>query len=127
MTTTPGLSPANDSPPRVGDIVATVLLSLLAVAAGLVAAFFTAFFVMASDGCSPSAGNCRYGLLDGAYVVSWGGTALGGVVLLIGLIVAVASKRRPLFVWPLLALGIIVATFLIGAAMVEAGTGVGMF
>ncbi len=108
----PHRSPAD----RVGSVVAGVL-ALLAAAASL---FFSPFFVMTTDACGHD--NCRDPLITWAYVVTWAGVALAAVVGVAGMVVA-ARRRTVMWVWPALALLLVVATFVIGAQLASAAAG----
>ena len=96
------------------DRVASIVISVLAVVAGRVSAFFSPFFVMATDSCGHD--DCRDSMVTWAYVVTWGGLGLAAVVGVIGMIVA-ARRKTAMWVWPALALVLVVATFVIGAQL----------
>ena len=96
------------------DRVASIVMSVLAVAAGLVSAFFSPFFVMATDSCGHD--DCRDSLIGWAYAVTWGGLGLAAIVGVAGIVVA-ARRKTAMWVWPALALVLVVATFVIGAQL----------
>ena len=96
------------------DRVASIVMSVLAVAAGLVSAFFSPFFVMATDACGHN--DCRDELVTWAYVVTWGGLALAAIVGVVGMVVA-ARRKTAMWIWPALALFLVVTTFVIGAQL----------
>ncbi|MBU3705767.1 MAG: hypothetical protein FGM50_03675 [Mycobacterium sp.] len=96
------------------DRAAAVTLSVVATLAGLGSVAFSLFFVMATDSCGPD--NCSGSRLVLSYVVTWGGVAMAGVVAIAGM-VAAARRGMPLWVWPLLALVLVAATFAAGAAL----------
>ncbi|WP_069161346.1 hypothetical protein [Nocardia altamirensis] len=99
---------------RTWDLVLALVLYSIAAALGLVAAYFTVFFAFAADPCS--ANNCRDGYLGAAFAVSWGGTAVALVGSLVMVIVA-AVQRWYQWYWPVLAMIMIVASFLGGVAL----------
>lgn len=96
------------------DRLATVVLAVLAVLAALVSLFISPFFVMATDSCGHT--DCRDSLITWAYAVTWGGVALAAVVALGGMISA-ARRHTRMWVWPGLALLLVVVTFVIGAQL----------
>ncbi len=91
-----------------------MVLTLLALLAGLVSLFFSPFFVMSTDACGHA--DCRDSLVTWAYVVTWGGLALAAAVGVGGMIRA-ARRRSRMWVWPASALVLVVATFAIGAGL----------
>lgn len=96
------------------DRVASIVLTVLALLAGLVSLFFSPFFVMSTDACGHD--DCREDLVTWAYAVTWGGLALAALVGVLGMIVA-ARRRTTMWVWPAAALVVVVATFVIGAQL----------
>lgn len=107
--------PSGPHPHRsVADRLATVVLAAMAVLATLASLFFSPFFVMATDSCGHQ--NCRDSLITWAYVVTWGGVALAAVVGVAGMIAA-ARRHTRMWVWPALALLLVVVTFVIGAQL----------
>ena len=109
--TSPPAPHAHRSP---ADRVASIVMSVLAVAAGLVSAFISPFFVMATDSCGHD--DCRDELVSWAYAVTWGGLALAALVGVSGMIVA-ARRKTPMWIWPALALFLVLTTFVIGAQL----------
>ena len=91
-----------------------MVLATLTVLATLVSLFFSPFFVMATDSCGHD--DCRDALVTWAYAVTWGGVAVAAVVAVVGMIVA-ARRRTAMWVWPALALLLVVATFVGGAVL----------
>ena len=96
------------------DRVATVVLSALTVLAALASLFFSPFFVMTTDACGHD--NCRENLVTWAWAVTWGGVGVAAVVAVGGMIAA-ARRRTTMWVWPALAVAIVVGTFVIGAVL----------
>lgn len=96
------------------DRLATIVTGVLAVLAGMGSLFFSPFFVMATDSCGHD--DCRDSLVAWAYVVTWGGLALAAVTAVAGMVVA-ARRRSVMWVWPALALVLVVVTFAIGAQL----------
>lgn len=109
--TAPAGPPARRSPV---DRIAAVVVSALALLAALASLFFSPFFVMTTDACGHD--DCRDWLVTWAYAVTWGGVALAAVVAVLGMIAA-ARRGTTMWVWPALALVLVVATFLIGAQL----------
>ena len=96
------------------DRVASVVLTVLAVLAGSASLLISPFFVMSTDACGHE--NCRDSLVTWAYVVTWGGLALAAVVGIGGMIAAARRKTR-MWVWPALALLLVVGSFAVGATL----------
>ena len=103
---TPHRSPA--------DRVASVVLSVLVVAAGLASLAISPFFVMATDACGHN--DCRDSLVTWAYAVTWGGLGLAAIVAVAGMVIA-ARRKTAMWVWPALALFLVVTTFAVGAQL----------
>lgn len=93
-------------------------MSVLAVLAGMGSFFFSWFFAMATDACGSQ---CNTAALDWAYPVTWGGILLAGGVALVGMRMA-GKPRWPMWIWPTVALALIVVTFLIGAQLADSVT-----
>lgn len=96
------------------DRVATVVAGVLAVLAAMVSLFFSPFFVMATDSCGHN--DCRDSLVVWAYVVTWGGIGLATITAVAGMVVA-ARRKSVMWVWPAVALVLVVVTFAIGAQL----------
>jgi hypothetical protein len=88
------------------DITITSIVSAVAGIAALGSLWFSLFFAMASDSCGEQ---CNYTALTAAYLVAWGGVAVAAA----GIVVA-AVRGRVMWIWPTLALLLIVAALLIG-------------
>lgn len=97
-----------------GDRIASVVLSALAALAAAGSLAISPFFVMATDSCGHD--NCRDSLVTWAYAVTWGGIALA-VVLALGGMIAAARRRTVMWVWPALALLLVLVTFGIGSLL----------
>jgi len=110
------MTPTTDTPAHrsAADRVASVVLAALAVLATLVSLLVSPFFVMSTDACGHD--NCRDSLVTWAYAVTWGGAAVAAVVAVVGMIAA-ARRRTAMWVWPALALLLVVTTFVIGAQL----------
>jgi cytochrome bd-type quinol oxidase subunit 2 len=96
------------------DRVASVVLAALAVLAAVVSLIVSPFFVMSTDACGHD--DCRDSLVVWADAVTWGGVAVAAVVGVAGMIAA-ARRRTVMWVWPALALLVVVTTFVIGAEL----------
>jgi hypothetical protein len=111
----PGPTPPTQPPHHsAADITTTVILSVLAGLAAVGAVSFSFFFVMATDSCGPQ--HCNYDALNAAYVVTWGGIGLAVVLGAAGIIAAAVRKTR-MWIWPAVALGMIVVAAGIGMAL----------
>lgn len=97
-----------------GDRVATLIACALASLAVMVSLFFSPFFVMATDSCGHD--NCRDPLVTWAYAVTWGGVAIAVVVAVVGMIRAI-RRRTVMWIWPAIALALVVVTFVVGAQL----------
>lgn len=104
------------------DRTATVVAAVLAVLAAGASVMISPFFVMTTDGCGPD--NCHMAALSWAYVVTWGGVALAVLVAVVG-IVRAARRGTTMWIWPVVALVLVVVTFGLGfllAASVSAAS-----
>jgi uncharacterized BrkB/YihY/UPF0761 family membrane protein len=110
------VEPVTDPPSRrsTADRVASVVLTALAMLATAGSLFFSPFFVMATDSCGHD--DCRDSLVTWAYAVTWGGVGVAAVVAVAGMIVA-ARRRTAMWVWPALALMLVLVTFVVGAQL----------
>jgi hypothetical protein len=95
------------------DTIATVIMFVLAAIAGVLSVSFSFFFVMATDPCSH---NCDTSALNWAYAVTWGGVA-GAAIVAVGGIIFAAARKRVMWVWPTIALALIVVAVVIGAQL----------
>ena len=94
------------------DRLAAIVLTVLGVLAGLVSLFVAPFFAMTPTVCGP--GECRGSTVVWASVVSWAGVGLAAVLAVAGMVSA-ARRKTVMWVWPALALALVVITFVIGA------------
>jgi uncharacterized BrkB/YihY/UPF0761 family membrane protein len=114
----PSDTPSEPAPHRSpADRVASVIAAALALLAAAASLFFSPFFVMTTDACGHD--DCRDPLVTWAYVVTWTGVGLAAVVGIGGMLLA-ARRRTVMWVWPALALLLVVATFVIGAQLASA-------
>jgi hypothetical protein len=90
------------------DRFLTVLMSVLAALAAVVSVGLSPFFVMATDACGPR--ECDESKLTWAYLVTWGGVALAVAVAVAGMVRA-ARRGSALWLWPALALVLVIGTF----------------
>jgi hypothetical protein len=97
------------------DITLTSILSVLAVLAAVATVGFSFFFVMATDSCNE---HCDAGALNAAYAVTWGGVAVALLVGVSGVIVT-AVRGRLMWIWPALALALILAALGIGLHLAD--------
>jgi len=97
------------------DITVTSILSALAGFAALGSLAFSFFFVMATDSCGAQ---CDSATLNAAYLVTWGGVGVAVLIGASGVIVA-AVRGWVMWIWPTLALGLIVAALAIGVYLAD--------
>jgi hypothetical protein len=97
------------------DITITSILSAVAGLAALGSLWFSLFFAMATDSCGEQ---CDYPALNAAYLVTWGGVGAAVLIGAAGVIVA-AVRGWKMWIWPLLALGLIVAALGIGLHLAD--------
>lgn len=95
------------------DVVATVVILVLAAVTASLSLVFSLFFGMATDACGD---NCNLAPLDWVYPVTWGGIAIAAIVAIGGVVIA-AGRGRVMWVWPTIAVVLIVVTFGIGAEL----------
>jgi hypothetical protein len=93
------------------DRIATVVTALLAVLTAGAAVLLSPFFVMTTDACGSD--NCDLSRLNWAYVVTWGGVALAAVLAVAG-VVRAARRGTVMWIWPVVAIALIVLTFGLG-------------
>jgi hypothetical protein len=97
------------------DVTLTSILSVLAGFAALGTVGFSFFFVMAADSCNE---HCDPGALNAAYIVTWGGVAVGVVIGVAGVIVAAVRGWR-MWIWPASALLLILFALGIGVHLAD--------
>ncbi|WP_142245528.1 hypothetical protein [Mycobacterium sp. IS-836] len=95
------------------DVVATVIMLTVAATTASLSLLISFFFAMATDACGD---NCNTAALDWVYPVTWGGIAIGAIVAIAGVAVA-ANRGRVMWVWPTIAVALIVVTFVIGGEL----------
>jgi len=96
------------------DRAATVVMCIVAALAASGSVMSSLFFVMATDSCGTD--NCDVSKIGWAYAVSWGGVGMAVVIVVVGLIAA-ARRGTAMWVWPTLALIVVVSTLAGGAAL----------
>lgn len=102
------------------DIVVTAVLSALLTAGSLLAGYVTLFaFAMSTDGCFD---RCREEYVGRAFGAAWGGIGLAFLVTLAGVVWA-GIKRKPMFLWPLVGIGIVVAGFTVAFDFIDTAMG----
>jgi hypothetical protein len=99
------------------DITITSIVSAVAGIAALGSLWFSLFFAMATDSCGEQ---CDYAALNAAYLVTWGGVGVAVLLGASGIIVA-AVHGWMMWIWPTLALVLIVAALLIGMLLANIG------
>jgi hypothetical protein len=92
------------------DITITAIISAFAALAALGSLWFSMFFAMATDSCGEQ---CDDAALSAAYLVTWGGITLAVLVAASGIVIA-AVRGWVMWIWPTLALGLIVGALGIG-------------
>jgi uncharacterized BrkB/YihY/UPF0761 family membrane protein len=96
------------------DVIATVATLLLAVIAGVLSLSFSIFFPMAADPCGSN--NCNTDAIGWGYLVTWVGVGLAAIVAIGGTLFA-ALRRRLMWVWPTVALVLIIVATVIGSLL----------
>ena len=92
------------------DIVATVVVGIGMLLAAGAALFASPFLVMSTDSAEENADLKPLGM---AYVVTWGGVAIGVFGAALGMFVA-ARHGRLMWIWPALGILVIGAGFALG-------------
>ena len=90
------------------DIVITSVMFVVAFLAAVYAFFTSAFWAMGwaeCETCDPPLGM--------AYLATWGGIAVATVIAVLGVVLA-AARGRVMWIWPTVALGLIVVGYVIG-------------
>lgn len=125
----PGYPPPGYPPPparaplggaRIADIVATAFLCIAQLSLSAFGLLWSLFFPMAMDSCS--ARTCSNDLMTAAFAAAWGGIGAATLLALIGVVLG-ATRRRVMFVWPLLGTIIVVAASVGGAQLATAAGG----
>jgi hypothetical protein len=111
--------PVPKAPVRTGDVVASILLVLFAVALNLAISFAGFMLVMMSDGCNDA---CNVDVLGAGVLFA---TFAPSVVTVIGVIITIVrvTKRKLAFWVPLAAIAGQVVALVIGALVVFGSTG----
>ncbi|WP_125079558.1 hypothetical protein [Mycobacterium sp. P7213] len=106
---------------RPGDVIAATLLAVLLLLTCGLGLIYSMFAGMATDVCS-SNHPCHDGLINGAYLVAWGGIGAAVLLTLAGMGVSVRRRSR-MVVWPAVGWLIFVVTFVAGGLLLSAGVG----
>ncbi|MCV7258379.1 hypothetical protein [Mycobacterium shimoidei] len=93
------------------DIIVTILMSIVAAMAALGSLWYSLLFTMATDSCGTQ---CNDAVLGLAYLVTWGGIAIAVTGGTAGIIIS-ARRGRVMWIWPTLALGLVVLALVGGA------------
>lgn len=99
------------------DVICTIVVWVVLLVAAAAAAWLSLLFAFATDkcptdGCPP----VPFGIDAWIYPVTWGGIGLALAVAAIGPLVSI-RRRWYMFVWPVVAIGMVVKSFLAGFAM----------
>jgi hypothetical protein len=99
------------------NVICTVVLWVMLVAVAGAAMWLSLTFGMAADMC-PTGGcpSVPFGIDALIYPVTWGGIGLAFAVAVVGPFVSL-WRRWHMLIWPTVAIGIVVASFLAGFAM----------
>ena len=95
------------------DVIATVLLSLLALGVAAAVLFASPFLLMATDSAAEKADLKPLGR---AYAVTWGGVAVGLLGGAVGIFRA-ARLDTTMWIWPALAIAVIGGCFAVGGRL----------
>jgi hypothetical protein len=105
----PGFGPVHaPKRPSTIDIIVTSLMCVFAVAAGVYSFFTSAFWAMGWAECA----TCNPPIAW-AYLATWGGIGVATVIAILGVVVA-GVRGKVMWIWPTLALGLIVVGYIIG-------------
>ena len=96
------------------DRLATIVMAALGALAALVSLFVSPFFGMTTNACDPN--DCDGSTIAWAYGVTWGGVVVAAVVAVGGMVYA-ARRKTLMWIWPALALVLVVATFILGSQL----------
>ena len=96
------------------DRAVTVVMCVVAAVAAGCSVVSSFFFVMATDSCGSD--NCDLSKITWAYALTWGGVGVALALSVTGLIMA-ARRGTAMWVWPVMALVLVLATFAGGAAV----------
>ncbi|MFI9507108.1 hypothetical protein [Nocardia sp. NPDC052566] len=105
-------------PVRAGDIGVAVLLYVVALGLAVLAYCGLVIVSIATIECGPH--HCNPGMID----LGWGIPIVSSVAALIGsaaMMFRAARRRTIAWIWPLAAIAIIVATFFLGAYLIDSG------
>lgn len=100
------------------DVTLGIVLYFVALVLAACSAYATIFFAFAADSCSYGGKSCDY--VGSGMGASWGGAGLGVLVGAVMLPIA-AWRRRPLWIWGVVPLILVIGGFLIGYRIVSAG------
>lgn len=108
---------------NVWDVISTVAVSIVLVIGAGMAAWMSLYFgharqMCATEGCPA----IPVGNGDWFYPVTWGGTLGAFVIAAIGPFFSL-RWRRPMWIWPVIAIGIIVVSYVVGFAVTGFGEG----
>jgi hypothetical protein len=102
------------------DILATVVLfGLLLFGAGFVGILTLYEFNMAADACREG---CHEEYVVPAFLIQWGGIAVG-ILTAVGGVIHGAVRKRTLLIWPLAGIAVVVAATLVAFAVAHYATG----
>ncbi len=98
------------------DVICTAVAWSVLVMAAVAATWISLFFAFATDSCSGDCPPVPYGIDNLIYPVTWGGIALALIMATFGPVVSL-WRRWYMFVWPIVALGIVIVSIVAGFAM----------
>lgn len=100
------------------DAVATALLWVALLAGSFFMLVFAPLMVMAIDACAYQ--ECREHLATYGAYAAWGGTAIALLVAGVGTLIAVSKQRPFLWVWPLIGLALLAASYYAELSLISA-------
>jgi hypothetical protein len=98
------------------DVICTAVAWSVLFMAAAAATWVSLFFAFATDSCSGDCPPVPYGIDNLIYPVTWGGIAVALIMATFGPVVSI-WRRWYMFVWPTVALGIVIVSIVAGFAM----------
>lgn len=100
------------------DVVCTAIAWSVLFMAAVAATWVSLFFAFATDSCSGDCPPVPYGIDNWIYPVTWGGIAVALTMGTFGPLISI-WRRWYMFVWPAIALVIVIVSVVAGFAMTE--------
>lgn len=104
---------------NIWDLISTVAVSIVLVVGAAMAAWISLYYGYARDSCLTA--DCPPAPLrtdTWFYPVTWAGTLSALVVAAIGPVVSL-RWHRPMWIWPVIGIGVVIASYAVGFAVTE--------